>query len=165
MRQKAWLGAVLLLLLASGCVERRYVITSDPPGALVYRNNVPIGTTPVDDFFVYYGEYEFTLVKPGFETLRAKVKIEAPWYEYPPLDFVSENLVPYKIRDVREGGQFQFALQPQQAVRQDDVLRRAIELRGQGKVLGPVNPDGTPAPPPPPVPATRPGPIAPRKDP
>ncbi len=157
--RKAWLGAALLVAAAgAGCVERRYVVTSDPPGALVFRNGVPLGPAPVDDFFTYYGSYDLTLVKDGYETLRARVKIDAPWYEYPPIDFFSENLFPYTIRDVRDGGQFHFVLQPLQRVRPDDVLRRAGELRQQGRNLQPRGEEG--APPAPPVP---PGPVAPRE--
>jgi hypothetical protein len=160
MMRTAGLGAVLLVVAAgSGCVERRYVVTSDPPGALVFRNGVPLGPTPVDDFFVYYGDYDLTLVKDGYETLHAKVRINAPWYQYPPLDFVSENLFPYTIRDVREGGQFHFNLVPLQAVRPDDVLRRAGELRNQGRALG-APADGEV---PPPAPLTPPGPVAARE--
>src|SRR5438045_3581884 len=70
----------LLAVLVSGCVERRYVVTSDPPGALVYKNGQPIGTTPVDDTFVYYGKYHFTLVKDGYETLQVDENFSAPWY-------------------------------------------------------------------------------------
>jgi hypothetical protein len=160
MMRTAWLGAALLVATTStGCVERRYVVTSDPPGALVFRNGVPLGPTPVDDFFVYYGDYELTLVKDGYETLRAKVKIDSPWYEYPGLDFISENIFPYTIRDIREGGQFHFTLQPLQAVRPDDVLKRAAELRARGAT---IKPDG-PAEVPPPIPLTPPGPVAPRE--
>jgi hypothetical protein len=157
--RNGWLGIALVFTAAStGCVERRYVVTSDPPGALVYRNGVPLGPAPVDDFFVYYGDYDITLVKDGYETLHAKVKINAPWYEYPPLDFVAENLFPYTIRDIREGGQFHFQLQPLQAVRPDDVLKRANELRGQGRALGVQPENEVPAPP-----RLAPGPVAPRE--
>jgi hypothetical protein len=159
MMRTAWLVAALVVVATSaGCVERRFVVTSDPPGALVFRNGVPLGPTPVDDFFVYYGDYELTLVKDGYETLRAKVKIDAPWYEYPGLDFVSENLFPYTIRDIREGGNFHFTLQPLQAVRPDDVLKRAAELRARGRTLGtPTETEASP------VPLTPPGPVAPRE--
>jgi hypothetical protein len=160
MMRTAWLGAALLVAATSaGCVERRYVVTSDPPGALVFRNGVPLGPTPVDDIFVYYGEYELTLVKDGYETLRAKVKISPPWYEYPGIDFISENIFPYTIRDIREGGQFHFDLQPLQAVRPDDVLKRAGELRARGRTLG--TPAEAEVPPPPAL--TVPGPVAPRE--
>src|SRR5581483_5232398 len=59
-----WLCVAALCAGAlTGCVERRYVITSDPPGAIVYCNGRQIGATPVDDHFIYYGKYDFTLVK------------------------------------------------------------------------------------------------------
>src|SRR5262249_15529581 len=93
--------ALLAASLSTGCVERRYVINSDPPGALVYRDGRPIGTTPVDDAFIYYGKYHFTLVKDGYETLHVEEDFASPWYEYPPLDFFAENVWPWKIRDVR----------------------------------------------------------------
>ena len=86
--------------LCTGCVEQRYVITSDPPGAAVYRNGNLIGYTPVDDTFVYYGKYHFTLVKDGYETLQVDQDIAGPVYEYPGLDFVSEVLYPFNLRDV-----------------------------------------------------------------
>jgi hypothetical protein len=160
MMRNGWLGLALVVAATStGCVERRYVVTSDPPGALVFRNGIPLGPSPVDDFFIYYGDYDITLVKDGYETLHAKVKINAPWYEYPPLDFVAENLFPYTIRDIREGNQFHFQLQPLQAVRPDDVRKRANELRGQGRQLG-VQPEADVAPP---LPLTPPGPVAPRE--
>lgn len=136
----------LLLLLtaaASGCVERRFVVTSDPPGALVYRNGQAIGTTPVDDSFVYYGNYHFTLVKEGYETLQVDEKVRAPWYEYPPLDFFSENIWPFKIRDIQRP---HYQMQPLQNVRHDDVLRQGSALRSRGQALTPFNPDSVPPP-------------------
>src|SRR5438552_2043296 len=127
MRRGAALWTVLLLAagLTTGCVERRYVMTSEPPGALVYRDGRPIGVTPVDDSFVYYGKYHFTLVKDGFETLQVEEDFTTPWYEYAPLDFVSENIWPFKVRDVRRPS---YQLQPLRQVQADDVLSRANDL-------------------------------------
>ncbi len=143
MRPTPWLGAVLLAAgLATGCVDRRYVVTSDPPGALVYRNGQPIGTTPVDDYFVYYGKYHLTLVKDGYETLQIDPVLQAPWYEIPPLDFFSENLYPFKVRDIRR---LHLQMQPALTVRPDDLLNRAQALRQRGQVLVPLGPDGKPA--------------------
>ena len=73
----------------------------NPPGALVYVDNQQIGTTPCSVDFTYYGTREIRLVKPGYETLTVNQPIPAPWYQIPPLDFFSENLVPTKIRDNR----------------------------------------------------------------
>jgi hypothetical protein len=126
-------GVLLTAVAMTGCVERRFVIESTPPGAQVLRDGRPIGFTPCDDFFVYYGTYHFTLVKDGYETLNVFPEIKAPWYEYPPLDFIVENLLPFKIRDVRR---LHFQMEPKQAVRTDEVLDRATGLREQGKTIG-----------------------------
>ena len=37
----------------------------------------------MDDHFVYYGNYHFTLIKDGYETLQVDQDIPAPFYEYP----------------------------------------------------------------------------------
>jgi hypothetical protein len=173
MKRFAWLAGALLLTSAAGCVTRTYVISSDPPGAIVYRNGQPIGATPVEENFVYYGKYHFRLVKDGFEPLDVDQEIPAPWYEWPPLDAVSEILNPYKLRDVHR---FHYALQPALPVRPDDVRSRADALRSQGQRIGPPRPAPAPAaapaapagppesvPPPPEAPAIRvpsPGPAA-----
>src|SRR5437660_464634 len=68
------LGAVTLAALLTGCVDRRYVVTSDPPGALVLRNGQPIGATPADGHFVYSGHYPFTLLRDGYQTLAADMR-------------------------------------------------------------------------------------------
>jgi hypothetical protein len=143
----------------AGCVERRYVITTDPPGAVVLRNGQPLGPTPVDDHFVYYGNYNYTIIKEGFETLQVEQRIPSPWYEYPPLDFISENLVPWPIIDVRR---FHFKLEPRRIVNTDQLLKDAQNLRNRGISVGggsavapqvPVVP-GAPANVPAPVPVT-----------
>ncbi len=129
-------GLVILAVstaLLGGCVERRYVITSDPPGAVVYRNGQPLGATPVDDHFVYYGKYNFTLVKEGYETLHVEQDIPAPWYQVYPLDFVSENLFPWPITDVRR---FHYRLEPRKQVQTDELLRDAAALRDRGRSVG-----------------------------
>lgn len=131
------LGAVLWAGLMSGCVERRYVITSDPPGAVVLRNGQPLGATPVDDHFVYYGDYHFTLIKEGYETRQVIQHIPAPWYQYFPLDFISENVFPWPITDVRR---FHFPLEPRRTVNPDELLNEAQNLRNRGRSVGPEAP-------------------------
>jgi hypothetical protein len=113
----------------AGCVERRYVITSDPPGAIVFRNGQPLGATPVDDHFVYYGKYKYTLVKDGYETMQVEQNIPAPWYEYFPIDFFSETILPLQIEDVRR---FEYKLEPRRIVNTNDLLRDAQNLRNRG---------------------------------
>ena len=133
MRQHAWFVGVLLCVgLLAGCVERRYVIDSQPRGAAVFRNGVYIGATPVDEPFTYYGNYHYTLVLEGYETLQVDQEIPTPWYEYLGLDFISENLIPYNFRDVRR---FLFALQPLQVPDSEKIANRAQDLRNRGQAL------------------------------
>ena len=125
---------LVLALLFTGCVERRFVVTTDPPGALVMRNNAPIGFAPADDHFVYYGNYHFTLIKDGYETQQIDQKIPAPWYQYPPFDFFAENLLPWHIIDVRR---FHYQMQPRQVPNPDEMLNHAQELRDRGRIVSP----------------------------
>ncbi len=130
MTRSAWLVvAVVLAALPSGCVTRRYLITSDPPGAVVYRDGQPIGATPVEEPFLYYGKYRFRLVKDGFQPLDVEPELVSPWYEYPGADFLSENLIPYPFRDVQV---LHFQLQPQESIRPEEVRARAEQLRSRG---------------------------------
>jgi hypothetical protein len=135
MRRRTAAGVALALaaLGLGGCVERRYVIESDPPGALVLVNGQPLGTTPVDGYFVYYGDYNFTLIKDGYQTQQVRQRIASPWYEVPPVDFVTENLYPVKVEDVRR---FHYCLEPLVQVRTDELLRQADALRDRGKSVG-----------------------------
>jgi hypothetical protein len=115
-----------VLLPGSGCVRRRLNVRTNPPGALVYVDNQQIGTTPCSVDFVYYGTREIRLVKAGFETLTVNQPIPTPWYQYPPLDFISENLVAAKIRDNRT---VTYNLAPQVIVPTQELLDRANQLR------------------------------------
>ena len=151
----AWRRSAGLLLVAAvslaqtACVQRRLTIRSNPPGALVYVDNHEIGLTPVSTDFIYYGTREVRLVKDGFETLTILQPIPTPWYEYFPLDFVSENVVPAEIRDERT---IEFTLVPQTIAHGDQLLQRAEDLRRQtrGQIvppsLGPSMPLMQPAP-------------------
>jgi hypothetical protein len=135
---------VALVLSAAGCVQRRLTIRTNPPGALVYVDNYEIGTTPISTDFIYYGTREVRLIKDGYETLTVMQPIPPPWYEYYGVDFVSENLVPWEIRDQRV---LDFQLVPQTIVPTDELRNRAEELRRgtQGAVL-PTSPLGPAAP-------------------
>jgi hypothetical protein len=117
---------IIAVLLPAGCVRRRLAVRTNPPGAMVFVDNQQIGTTPCSVDFTYYGTREIRLVKPGFETLTVNQPIPAPWYQIPPLDFFSENLVPTKIQDHRT---VSFNLQPQLIVPTEQLLDRANQLR------------------------------------
>jgi hypothetical protein len=129
-------------LLATGCVQRRMTIRSNPPGALVYVDDYQIGTTPVSTDFVYYGTRKIRLVKDGFDTLTVRQPVPLPWYQVFPLDFVTENVVPWEIRDERV---IDLAMVPSQPVAPETVVARAETVRAAAQATVP-----RPAPPPPP---------------
>jgi hypothetical protein len=118
--------AVLLTACLPGCVRRRMTIRSNPPGAAVYVDDQQVGTTPVGVDFTYYGTRKIQLIKDGYETLTVQQAFSAPWYQWPPLDFFSENLSPWEHRDEHL---LNFQLQPQQILPAEELLDRAQELR------------------------------------
>src|ERR1700742_3189479 len=129
-------------LPAEAIVRRRLNVNSNPQGALVYVDNQQIGSTPCSVDFTYYGTREIRLIKPGYETLTVNQPIPTPWYEYIPLDFVSENLVPNKIRDNRT---VTYDLAPQAIMPPQQLVDRANQLR-QEALQFPVVPAGATVP-------------------
>jgi hypothetical protein len=125
------MGWMLLALLAAtcistGCVRRRLTVRTHPPGAQVFVDDQEIGTTPCSSSFVYYGTRKITLIKDGYRTETLYQKMNAPWYEIPPLDFASENLL---LREVRDERVVDVQLVPQEIVPQAKLLERANALR------------------------------------
>lgn len=86
----------LLLLLVTfatvGCVRRSLSVSSNPPGALLYLNGVEVGRTPIEKDFTWYGTYDVELRKEGYETLKTRGKVIAPWWQWVPFDFFAEAL-------------------------------------------------------------------------
>lgn len=167
--------ALVAGLAAVGCVDRRFVIESNVPNARVYIDNRPVGAAPAYAPFEYYGHYTITLVHPGYETVTRRVHVAAPWYAYPPFDFLAEVLWPFHIEDVRR---HYITMNPAPQPRTDDLIIAADQLRQRGLALPeptpqapvapgvlqppvgqpPVNPGPAPNPPPAPNPVPPAGP-------
>ncbi len=124
----------LAILSLSGCVERRYTIRTNPPGALVVVNNEEIGTTPVSKTFYHYGPRDITLMQDGFTTQRVLQKIDAPWFDNYLTEFISECVVPFTIRDERE---FVYDMKQTEPPRTDELLNRGQSLRQQATTIPP----------------------------
>lgn len=122
--------AVLATVGPSGCVERRYTIRTDPPGALVVVNGEAIGNSPVSKSFVYYGERNVRIIKEGYETLDIVQPIKAPYWDNLVTEFFTENLIPYTFRDELE---FDYKLQPNQVADPNQVLARSEALRSEAQ--------------------------------
>lgn len=119
-------------LLTTGCVDRRFVIESNVPNAQVYIDNKPVGPAPAHSSFDYYGYYTVKIVHPGYETLEKRIHVTAPWYAYPPLDFLTEVVWPFPVRDTRR---YYFELYEATQTRTDDILNAADALRLRGMNL------------------------------
>lgn len=131
---------VVVCLTQYGCVRRRMTIRTNPPGAVAFVDDQRIGVTPVSTPFTYYGTRKIQLFKDGFEPLTVKQRFPAPWYEYPPLDFIAENLWHRETRDERV---VDFEMVPQRIVPNEELLGRAEMLRDNAQA-GHVTPLWTP---------------------
>jgi hypothetical protein len=90
------LCCILPLATLGACVERTITVTSEPPGAIVWLNDVEIGRTPVETDFTFYGVYDVRLRLEGYEPVISSRNANAPVYDLPGLDLVSEA-IPAKI--------------------------------------------------------------------
>jgi hypothetical protein len=130
MRKRGLFGMAILLvapLLLGGCVQRLLTVRSKPPGALLYLNGVEIGRTPLTRDFVWYGTYAVELRKPGYQTLKTTGDVKAPWWQWVPIDFLTEF---FPLRDHQHLG---FTLTPQNplAANPQTMLNHAEQLGSQ----------------------------------
>lgn len=126
------LMALVGAALCTGCVERRYTLRTDPPGALAIVNGEEIGQTPVSRSFWYYGDREITFLLDGYETKTIIQPVNAPWWDNIFTEFFTENAVPLNLRDERE---YKFVLTPATTPRANDLRDRAEQLRSQAQIL------------------------------
>ena len=124
-------GAFIGSLCGCGSVHRRMMIRSDPPGALVLVEGEEKGYTPMAMDFTYYGTRELTLIKDGYETLTVIQKVKTPWYQFVPIDFFSDNLLPFKVTNRHE---YTYTLQRQEIVSKRQLLDRANSLRSEAQI-------------------------------
>jgi hypothetical protein len=97
----------------------------------VFVDGKEAGFTPTAVEFTYYATREVRLVKPGFETQTRKVRLAPPWYQVPPLDFLSDNFSPSSVADRRE---VRFTMEPSVVVPQSELLDRANSLRSDSRI-------------------------------
>ncbi len=98
-RARPLLLVALLGAAAAGCVERKLWVRTDPPEAEVSLNGRPVGVSPVAIPFSFYGVVRVEATKSGYREAAARVDLDTPWYEIFPLDFLSENLLPFTLVD------------------------------------------------------------------
>ncbi|MDX2147971.1 MAG: PEGA domain-containing protein [Planctomycetota bacterium] len=122
----------LMAVGMTGCLERTIHITSDPPGALVWVNDIEVGYTPCETEFTYFGTYDVRVRLDGHEPLNTKAVAEQPMYEYPPFDLVA-TVAP---ADIETNIRWHFTLEPAKELAQSpelfqaELLERATQTRG-----------------------------------
>lgn len=120
-------GTVFLVLAGStACVRRTLTITTQPPQALVFLNDQEVGRSTVTTDFLWYGDYEVTIRKEGYDTLSTHWDIKPPWYQVLPFDFFAEVLWPAHLH-VKHSRHF--TLEPAEPPAQDELIGRAMETR------------------------------------
>ena len=87
-----------------------------------------IGTTPAATPTTYYGVREIEVVKDGYQTAKVLRTITPPWYQIPPLDFFSETLWPWELRDERV---IDISMLPEQPLSSEQLLANGNTLRLQ----------------------------------
>ena len=122
-----------------GCVDRTVKINSEPPGALVFLNDQEVGRAPVKVNFTWYGDYDIILRHPGYKTIQTNRRIEAPWYQWPGIDLVTECLIPMTIHDDRDLGTF--TLEKSEKPTKPELIQRAEEMRAMAAGNGPADPE------------------------
>jgi hypothetical protein len=115
-----------VLLAATGCVERKLTINTNPSGAVVLLNDEEVGVSPVTVSFNWYGDYNVTARKQGYETLQTHRNLQAPWYDYFPFDFFTGILYPGRIVDSYE---WSFDLSPQKEISRQELIKAAEKVK------------------------------------
>jgi hypothetical protein len=83
---------ILFAMLMTGCVQRQMTILTDPPGAVVYLNDREMGRTPFTHPFLWYGNYDVVIRKDGYQPLKTTAEFTAPFWQFVPLDAVTDFL-------------------------------------------------------------------------
>jgi len=124
--RKLLLMILLLICLGlAGCVERRLTINTNPAGAQVLLNDEDVGISPVTTSFNWYGDYNVTIRKEGCQTLNTHRKLERPWHDYPPFDFILGVLYPGQIVN---SYQWSFDLEPQKEIDRTELIKAAEQF-------------------------------------
>jgi hypothetical protein len=130
-------AALAALLLLPACVERKFLIQSEPPGAAVLVNGAYAGTTPTEIVFQNYGVVRLEVLPldldgDGWIDYRNSVQrheLASPWYQWFPIDFFTDNLWPWTLEDRHSA---RLVLEP---ALEPDVPSDWEEMRERAKAL------------------------------
>lgn len=124
---------ILAAAATGGCLKRTISVTTEPPGALVWINDVEVGRTPLETDFTFYGKYDVRIRREGYEPIITSAKAQTPVQEFPGVDILAEA-APVRMHNVVK---WHWNLTPlaEQAQSKEqaekDLLDRAGALRDQ----------------------------------
>jgi hypothetical protein len=120
--------AIAVGLALTGCVERQLVfeLAGDYGDVYLELDGHPIGKAPCTVYFNRYGVREWVARSDGHEIASGRIDLDEPWYQYPPMDLISEGIVPFKIVDRH---QVEVSLAPLAPRDPDTLYARASAFR------------------------------------
>ena len=121
-----WVLVLAVVVLASGCVERKLTIISEPTEAVVWLNDEEVGVTPVTVGFNWYGDYSVRIEKPGYAILNTHRELERPLHDRFPFDFFAEVCWPQKITDEYT---WTFELTSYQPASTEELIKSAQQMQ------------------------------------
>lgn len=130
------------LLTLSGCVERSITIVTDPPGSIVYLNDVEKGTTPLTTSFEWYGVYGIrirgkknigTPTDPKYQYyyLHTHRATNRPWFQYYGIDLIAA-LLPIEFKDHKI---WAFVVPPVKTLPNKQLIQNAQKMRDKLNAL------------------------------
>lgn len=90
-----------------------------------------IGYSPASVDFTYYGTREITLIKDGYETLTTLQSYEKPWYQYPGVEFFSDNFLPATVTNRHD---LTYNMRPTTVQASGDIRDRADAFRSRAMI-------------------------------
>lgn len=117
------IALICAMLPLGGCVSRMITVHTNPPGALVWLNDQEVGRTPFSRTFLWYGNYDVLIRKPGYQTLKTSAEVSPPVWQFIPLDLVTD-LLPLRFER-----KLNFTLSPLPPASPAAVLARGEQLQ------------------------------------
>ena len=94
------LPLIAVLWTGSGCVERYLEIATNPAGARLVVNGTPVDApSPATVPFTTYGTFRIDAWLPEQPAVTQFVEVDTPWWQWFPLDLVTELLQPFTLVD------------------------------------------------------------------
>lgn len=127
------LALLACAITSGGCLKRTISVTTEPPGALVWINDVEVGRTPLETDFTFYGTYDVRVRREGYEPIITSAKANTPIQEQPGIDLLAEA-APVRFSNVVRWHWVLTPLAEQSLPKEQGeqaLIARANALRGQ----------------------------------